>query len=80
MLLLGIWGVLAALTCSACVAAGECSNQVVLLDGGTYSYFANAQGCGGTGVYRCAEAAAGTQTWVNYCDCSVDGGFCQQNR
>ena len=63
----------------ACAGASECSNQVVLLDGGTYSYFANAAGCAGTGVYRCAEVDAGTPTWTGYCDCSVDGGFCQQN-
>ena len=80
MMLIALCGSLAALTGSACVTAGECTNQVILLDGGTYSHFANAQGCAGTGVYRCAEADAGDPTWASACDCSVDGGLCQQNR
>lgn len=79
-LLLALCASFMVLTGSACVTAGECTNQVVLLDGGTYSHFANAQGCAGTGVYRCAEVDAGVPGWASTCDCSVDGGLCQQNR
>lgn len=74
-------GVFAAMTMTGCfLGRAECSNNVVLQDGGVYSYFANESGCSGSGTYDCtAELAdAGpTQQWKNACDCDLDGGLCR---